>query len=200
MKKKLSKFTLWIAFFFSFWYHLSGDIMKVKVIKVGYLECNCYILEKDGKALIIDPGDDYNKIKAEIKNKQVLGILITHHHFDHIGAINELEKDFKTKEYSYANLEEKEYQFENFNFEVIYTPGHSNDSISFYFKEEKIMFTGDFLFHNTIGRCDLEGGDYQVMLKSIKKIKQYSKDIIIYPGHGKISILEREFLNNPYFD
>ena len=62
--------------------------MKITQIPVGYLEANCYILEKDGKILIIDPGDDYDKIKQKIQNKKIIKILITHHHQDHIGAIN----------------------------------------------------------------------------------------------------------------
>ena len=174
--------------------------MNIKVIKVGYLECNCYLLEKDNKVLVIDPGDDYNKIKKEIKDNKVLGILITHSHFDHIGCVNNLIKDYQVEVYNYQNTEEKEYNIDNFKFNIIHTKGHSKDSITFYFKEENIMFTGDFLFYDTIGRCDLEGGDYNEMLNSIDKIKQYSKDITIYPGHGRISTLEREFLNNPYFN
>lgn len=174
--------------------------MNIKNIKVGYLECNCYILEKDNNVLIIDPGDDYEKIKEEIKDKNVLGILITHHHFDHIGCIKEIENEYNVKIYSFNNLEEKEYQIGNFKFVCIYTPGHSNDSVTYYFKEDNVMFTGDFLFYDTIGRCDLEGGNYGEMLKSIENIKKYSKDIVIYPGHGRDSTLEREFLNNPYFN
>ena len=60
------------------------------------------------------------------------------------------------------------------------------------------MFTGDFLFYDTIGRCDLEGGDFDVMKESIQKIKEYSKEIIVYPGHGIKTTLKREFSCNPY--
>ena len=174
--------------------------MNIKIIKVGYLECNCYILEKNNKVLVVDPGDDYDKIKEELKDKEVLGILITHSHFDHIGCIKDIVNDYKVEVYSYDNLEEKSYEIGCFKFNVIHTPGHSPDSICFYFEKNKIMFTGDFLFYDTIGRCDLEGGDYQVMLQSIKKIKQYDKEITIYPGHGIKSTLEREFKYNPYFN
>ena len=174
--------------------------MNIKIIKVGYLKCNCYILEKDDNVLVIDPGDEYQKIKEEIKDKNVLGILITHHHFDHIGCISNIENDYNTSTYSSDNLEEKEYQLGEFKFEVIYTPGHKSDCVTYYFKEENIMFTGDFLFYDTIGRCDLKDSDYGEMLKSIEKIKKYSKDIVIYPGHGRNSTLGREFLSNPYFN
>lgn len=174
--------------------------MNIKVIKVGYLKCNCYILNKGNNVLIIDPGDEYPKIKDEIKDRNVVGILITHHHFDHIGCISDIENEYNTKTYSFDNLEEKDYQIGEFKFEVIYTPGHNNDCVTYYFEEEGIMFTGDFLFYDTIGRCDLEGSNYQEMLKSLDKIKKYSKDIVIYPGHGRNSTLGREFERNPYFN
>lgn len=173
--------------------------MKITNIKVGYLQCNCYILEIDNKVLIVDPGDEYNKIKKELTKKEVLAILNTHSHFDHIGCIKDLIKDYNVEIYSYNNIEEKEYNIGPFTFEIIYTPGHSPDSITFYFKEEKIMFTGDFLFYDTIGRCDLEGGNFNAMKKSIQKIKQYDSDIIIYPGHGIKTTLAREIKKNIYF-
>jgi len=176
-----------------------GILMKIKNIKVGYLECNCYILEVGNKVLIVDPGDEYDKIKKELEGKEVLGILNTHSHFDHIGCIDDLVRDYDIEVYNYENLEEKEYSIGPFRFEVIYTLGHSVDSITFYFKKEKVMFTGDFLFYDTIGRCDLEGGNFDVMKESIDKIKKYNFDIIVYPGHGIKTTLEREFKNNSYF-
>jgi glyoxylase-like metal-dependent hydrolase (beta-lactamase superfamily II) len=170
--------------------------MILKKIKVGYLETNCYILIKDKDALIIDPGDEYEKIIKETKNLNILGILITHHHFDHVGALN----NFKNIEiYDSTNLEEKEYSIKKFKFKVIKTKGHTDDSISFYFEEEKIMFVGDFVFKNSIGRTDLETGNYEEMKKSIKKIKTYPKNTKIYPGHGEETTLEMELKNNPYF-
>jgi glyoxylase-like metal-dependent hydrolase (beta-lactamase superfamily II) len=64
--------------------------MEIKKIEVGYLECNCYIIENDNKVLVIDPGDEYYKIKPYLVDKEVVGICITHRHFDHIGAIKEM--------------------------------------------------------------------------------------------------------------
>ena len=174
--------------------------MNIKIIKVGYLECNCYIIEKNNKVLIVDPGDEYDKIKPNLKSKKVLAILNTHNHFDHIGCIKDIVRDYNVEVYSFDNLEEKEYEIEDFKFSVIFTPGHTPDSICFYFKKDKVMFTGDFLFYDTIGRCDLKDSDYGEMLKSIEKIKKYSKDIVIYPGHGRNSTLGREFLSNPHFN
>lgn len=174
--------------------------MKINCIKVGELQCNCYLLEKDKECLLIDPGDEYSKIKNLIEGKNLRSILITHHHFDHIGCVEKLKKEYNILVYDDENLKEGKNKIGEFELEVIATKGHSKDSISFYFKEEKVMFTGDFLFFNTIGRCDLEGGDEQEMLESIEKIKKYEDDITIYPGHGPSTTLEREKKYNPYFD
>lgn len=170
--------------------------MKIKTLKVGYLQTNCYILEIDNDVIVIDPGDEYEKIKNEIKNLNVCAILITHHHFDHIGAL----KHFNNIDiYDYNNLKEKTYNIGKFNFDVIYTKGHTNDSITYYFKETNNMFVGDFVFKNSIGRTDLETGNINEMLKSINKIKKYPKKTNIYPGHGEKTTLEEEMKNNPFF-
>ena len=144
--------------------------MQVNRLVVGDLETNCYILINNNKCLIIDPGDEYEKIKNEVSNKEVVGVIITHHHFDHIGALNYFNKSLILDK---SNLEEKEYDINGFKFEVIYTPGHKEDSITIYFKEQNIMFTGDFIFKGTIGRMDLEGGNALDMKKSLDKLKKY---------------------------
>ena len=81
---------------------------------------------------------------------------------------------------------------------MIYTGGHRNDLVTYYFYEDDIMFTGDFLFKECIGRMDLEYASYLEMMKSIEKIKKYNDDIIIYPGHGEESTLGYEKENNSY--
>ena len=80
----------------------------------------------------------------------------------------------------------------SFSYEIIKTPGHASDSLTFYFKDEKVMFTGDFLFFHTIGRCDLETSSIEDMKKSLEEIKKYPDDIKIYPGHGRGSVLGEE--------
>ena len=168
--------------------------MKIKTIKVGFLQENCYILNIENEALIIDPGDEYEKILEGLNNLELKAILITHRHFDHIGALNEFKN---IPIYEYKNLEEKEYKIGKFKFEVIYTKGHTSDSVTYYFKETKDMFTGDFLFKESIGRTDLETGNNEEMKKSIEKIKQYP-NVKIYPGHGEATTLKEEKENNPY--
>ncbi len=172
--------------------------MEIKKIVVGALETNCYILKKGEFSLIIDPGCEASKIINEVGDTKVIGIIVTHNHFDHIGALDELKDYYRCSVYDKSNLEEKNYNLNSFNFDVIYTPGHTNDSITIHFNEEKTMFTGDFLFKNSIGRYDLPTGNYSELIKSLRKIKNYDTNIVIYPGHGPSSTLNEELIYNPF--
>ena len=172
--------------------------MKIKTVKVGYLETNCYIVSDDSSCLIIDPGDEVDKIINEIGNLKPVGIIITHYHFDHIGALKKLVDKYNLKIIDYK-LEEKEYKIDNFKFKIIHTKGHDNTCITIYFEKEKIMFVGDFIFKDTIGRIDLENSNELDMFESITKIKKYPNDMILYPGHGEITNLGYEKENNIYF-
>ncbi len=173
--------------------------MKIDRVVVGGLQENCYIISIDDKCLVIDPGDEANKIIGKIGDDIPVGIIVTHRHFDHVGAVTDLVNKYHIKIYDKHNLPEGINTIDKFTFEVIYTPGHKDDSVTIYFKEDKCMFSGDFIFKNDIGRCDLAGGSDADMLKSIDKIKKYDKDIPIYPGHGIHTTLGYEINNNPYF-
>ena len=164
--------------------------MEVKRLVVGPLEENCYIITKDNQTIILDPGAEPNKIINECKNKNVIGILITHHHFDHIGALNEIEE--------YFNLKENQ-KIKNINYKIINTPGHTSDSVTYYFAKEKTMFTGDFIFKGSIGRYDMPTGSYIDIKNSLKKLNKFPDDIIIYPGHGDKTILGNEKINFKYY-
>lgn len=172
--------------------------MEIKKVITGVLDENCYVLKMNNTCLVVDPGDDYNKIKEEIGDAKVLGVLITHAHFDHIGALRDFLTKRSIKIFKRSNLEEKEYAIGDFSFKVIYTPGHSKDSVTFYFEKEKVMFIGDFIFKDSIGRTDLPGGDSQEMNESITKIKTYPEETILYPGHYEETTLKEEITNNPY--
>ena len=165
--------------------------MKVETLEVGFLQTNCYFIIKNNDLIIVDPGAEYKKIKEKIGNYNLKAIFITHNHFDHTDALNELLNDYK--------VEVNPKEVEGFNYVVISNPGHTKDSISFHFIEEKIMFTGDFIFHQTIGRTDLEGGDHKEMIKSLDMIKAYPDGIIIYPGHGPETILGSEKARFKYY-
>lgn len=173
--------------------------MKIDVVKVGMLECNCYLLEINNKVLVIDPGDEADRIINNIGNREVVGIIVTHYHFDHVGALEELVNRYNVKVYDRNNMREGINKIDEFTFEVIYTPGHKEDLITVYFKEEKCMFCGDFIFRDSVGRCDLPGGNIEDMIKSIDKIKKYDRDIVIHSGHGVNTILGYEIDNNMYF-
>ncbi len=166
--------------------------MKIEYIKVGYLETNCYIIEKQGDVLVIDPGDEIEKIMNAIGERNVIGIIITHHHPDHVGAMSELAKRMDAKVYDIHNMREGKMKIGDFSFECIYAPGHKEDEIAIYFEEEKALFAGDFLFRGTIGRCDLPGGCFEDMLASIENILNYPDNTFIYPGHGEATTMREE--------
>ena len=172
--------------------------METKCVVTGFLDENCYLIIKNGTCLVVDPGDDFHKIKEEIGDNKIIGVLITHYHADHIGALRNFLTKRSIKIFKRSNLEEKEYTIGDFKFKCIYTPGHSKDSVTFYFEEEKIMFVGDFIFKDSIGRCDLPGGSESEMKDSINKILEYPDDIKLYPGHYQETTLGDEKTNNQF--
>lgn len=167
--------------------------MNIKKVIVGELEENCYILTKENKVIIIDPGAEAEKIKNEISG-EVIGIIITHHHFDHVGALNELKKCFNVPIIDYQN----KIILEPFDYKIIENPGHTKDSISIYFAYEKIMFCGDFIFQGTIGRTDLPTGSMEKMKNSIKTLLTYDENITLYPGHNEHTTIKKEKENLEY--
>ena len=173
--------------------------MEIERVIVGELNENCYVISKDKECIIIDPGSEFEKIKELVRDRKVVGVLITHHHFDHVGALKEVIAYYHTNYYDFNTLQEGENTLGNFTFDVVFNPGHTKDSISFYFKEKNVMFVGDFIFLDSIGRCDLEGGSFKEIKQSIEKIKKFSDDIILYPGHGSKTMLGYEKMHNSFF-
>ena len=174
--------------------------MNIDTLVLGSLKANCYILSISCKCLIIDPGEEENKIINHIRKEGFtpVGILVTHNHSDHNKSVSILCEMYDIKCYDYNTLFEQTHFLEPFKFKVIYTKGHSEDSISFYFYEYGCIFTGDFLFKENIGRVDLKGGNINDMLLSIEKIKKMDEDLIIYPGHGDKTTLKHELKYNKY--
>lgn len=172
--------------------------MEIKKVITGVLDENCYVLIKNNTAIIIDPGDDYLDIKEAIGENKVLAVLITHSHFDHIGALRNFLTKRSIKIFKKSSLEEKEYTIGDFKFKCIYTPGHSKDSVSFFFEENNCMFVGDFIFKESIGRTDLPGGDNNDMKESLNKLLTFDESITLYPGHDDETTLKYEKEHSPY--
>lgn len=156
-------------------------MLKVITVVTGYLSENCYIVHNDKDALIIDPGDDSNKIISSVGDLNVLGILITHYHFDHVGALDEIKNKYK-KAKLIDFTSKKEQIIGDFKFKIIENYGHTMDSVSYYFEDEKKMFCGDFVFRESIG--NFEDEDMPIMIESLRNFKKLDRNIRVYPGHG----------------
>jgi len=175
-------------------------MMEIERVVTGTLDENCYILKKDDKCLLIDPGSDSDKIKKVMGDSKLLAILVTHSHFDHVGALRDfLKHNRKLMVYKNSNLKDlEEKEIGPFKFKCYYTKGHSSDSISFYFDEDNTLFVGDFIFKNTIGRTDLPTGNETDMKNSLARLAEFNDDTKIYSGHGELTTLGEERKNNPY--
>lgn len=170
--------------------------MRIECVETGYLKENCYVIAINDECLIVDPGDDFDKIKELVGNRKVLAVLITHYHFDHVGALQDVIDLYKVPVIDYES--DNHQKIGPFEFEIISTPGHKEDCVTYYFKDDEVMFVGDFIFKDSIGRCDLDGGDFSKMQKSLEMIKNYDASITLYPGHGGKTTLGYELENNPY--
>ncbi|MDI6452624.1 MBL fold metallo-hydrolase [Peloplasma aerotolerans] len=196
--------------------------MKIEKITLGNLRSNCYILSENKNALIVDPGyesqDVINYVNSNDLN--VEAIYITHCHFDHIGGVKQLKELYNPKVYaprkdsmwidnpSYNQLgyitpvdqwvnEGDEIQFSSKTFIVYETPGHSPGSTVLY--NDRVLFSGDTLFFQSIGRTDIPLSDSKIIYQSVKKIYDlFDDDVIVYPGHGKPTSIFHEKNNNPF--
>ena len=203
--------------------------MKVETCIVGDLETNCYLVydETTKKCLIIDPGADGDMIISDCENLELKpeAILLTHGHFDHIGAAKELSDEFGIP--IYAGEEEKDVLSDPRNnlseafslpmvlevrhflkdderkllaglfFRVIKTPGHTKGGICFYFPAESVLISGDILFNESYGRTDFPGGSMKEMISSIERLLELPDDVAVFPGHGPGTTIGWERLHNP---
>ncbi|WP_062552155.1 MBL fold metallo-hydrolase [Peptoniphilus phoceensis] len=204
--------------------------MEYKIIKlvVGQLQENCFILFDENKdAFIVDPGaSSENIIEAIEKNSlNIKYILLTHGHFDHVGAVASLAKKFKAPVYLskkdrkfletpaevrvssfgmeieaadvdvFVN-ENDEIPFSEGLIKVIETPGHTLGSVCYLFNN--FLFAGDTLFNGSIGRTDFPESDHSLMIESLKKLKKLDDEIYVLSGHGPESQMSYEKISNPY--
>ncbi len=206
--------------------------MKVKTIPTGFLEENCYIIDiGNGNAVAIDCGDDSEKILNYLSSNSLIlkKILLTHGHFDHINAVEEIAEKTGAEVFIHKNDEPMlKSARENLAYSI---PGYTfipfsgqaktiedgdiikQDNLEFkvmhtkghtqggvcYTCEDSI-FSGDTLFAGEVGRTDFPGGSYTEILASVKKLASLEGDYIVYPGHGPSSTLEIERKTNMYMN
>ncbi len=198
--------------------------LNVKRMVVGPVRTNCYIISRkeSDKAIIIDPGDEADEIERKLKTYGLMpvAILLTHGHFDHIGAVQTLKTHFGIKVYLYN--EEKqvinsdmnlgrafgvtvtgradefvndgdELIIDDIKFKVIHTPGHTIGSCCYYLEEEKVLFSGDTLFCCSHGRTDFPTGSQSAIIRSIvDKLLILDSDTHVYPGHEEETTIGSE--------
>ncbi len=199
--------------------------MNIEKLVLGSLEVNCYLLTHNGEAIVIDPGAEAEKIINAIEEKccTLTKILLTHGHFDHIGAVADLKEKTGAKAYIHSgdremlsdNTKNLSFMAEGIKLttadelldditsipladtevKVHFTPGHSRGGVSFLWGDN--LFAGDLLFKNSIGRFDY--GSLRVELMSLKYLMETFEDSVkVYPGHGPSTTIGEERENNPY--
>ena len=205
--------------------------LQIAHYMVGPVQTNCYFaINKETKeALVIDPGEEAARLMQQIKAQglTVAAILLTHGHFDHAGAAEELsalcnapvyahEAEKETLESEKLNAcwmigkketyradlfvkDEQELDLAGFHIRVLFTPGHTKGGCCYYFPYENVVFSGDTLFQMSVGRTDLEGGSMSQIVRSIQeKLMPLPEQTVVYPGHGEATTIETERMYNPY--
>jgi hydroxyacylglutathione hydrolase len=206
--------------------------MDVRSFTVGPVAENCYIARRDhaDTGIVVDPGDDSERILAAIDRLgiSVEAILITHCHFDHIGAVAPVAKatgapvwcprievpvladimsyvpwpGFGPYESYQADREVsggERLDIAGLDIDVLFTPGHSPGHVTYSIARETALFSGDVLFKGSVGRTDLPGGDWDTLLESIRSlVERFPEESIVYPGHMGITTLGAERATNPF--
>jgi glyoxylase-like metal-dependent hydrolase (beta-lactamase superfamily II) len=208
-------------------------VIDVRMFTVGPVQENCFIVRRKGAdtALIVDPGDEPQKLLRAIESlgvKTVEAILVTHTHFDHIGAVApvaeatrapvycpELEKEvlanimdyvpwpgfgpFESYEADLTVSGGESLTLAGLTLDVHFTPGHSPGHVTYAVADAPALFSGDVLFQGSVGRVDLPGGDWPTLLGSIESlINAYPAETTVYPGHMGMTTLGRERASNPF--
>ncbi|MFN2616172.1 MAG: MBL fold metallo-hydrolase [Thermoleophilaceae bacterium] len=206
--------------------------MDVRMFTVGMIQENCFLFRRDGSdhALIVDPGEEGDKLLGAIDELGVKldGILLTHTHFDHVGAVApvaratgaevwvpELERrvladinsfvpwpefgPFESYEAEHTLTGGEKLELAGFEIDVIFTPGHSPGHVTYSIPDEAAIFSGDVLFQGSVGRTDLPGGDGDTLLASLRALVDgLPSETTVYPGHMGITSLGAERATNPF--
>lgn len=209
---------------------MANQKLEFEQLVVGPLEVNCYIVREvaSGEVAVIDPGAEPEKILARLKTGSVKYIINTHGHGDHIGGNRRLWEDLKCpiliheedapalpdpqinlSLYLAAQVisppaewllkDGDEIMLGTTPLNVFHTPGHTPGSICLY--SDGLLFSGDLLFYESVGRCDLPGGSYPVLQESLKKtVLAFDSFTRVLPGHGPETTVAHEIKHNPFFD
>ena len=208
-------------------------MIDVRMFTVGPVQENCFIVrEKNAeRAVVVDPGDEADRLLEAIESlgiKTVEAILLTHTHFDHVGAVAPVAKatgapvycpeletmvlanimdfvpwpgfgPFESYEADHTIAGGETLELAGLTIDVIFTPGHSPGHVTYAIRGEDALFSGDVLFQGSVGRVDLPGGDWPTLLASIESlVDAHAPETTVYPGHMGITTLGRERATNPF--
>ena len=203
-------------------------MLHIADFAIGPLETNCYVVYNDTEAVAVDPGGPPHPVLDFLQQKKLklMHILLTHLHFDHTYGVSELVKAtgatvlaseddrymLETEPgkggvwslplvtpYDYTGLPEGALPLLGSSCIVLATPGHTPGGLSFYFPDAQAVFSGDSLFHSSIGRTDFPRGDTNTLLQSIRsKIFTLPEETRVYPGHSGQTSVGEEKRNNPF--
>ncbi len=206
--------------------------MDVRAFTVGQVAENSYIFRRDGsnEALIIDPGDEAPLLLGAIEKLELdlKAILLTHTHFDHVGAVAPVARETGAPVYcpelevpvladimafvpwpGFGPFESwdaeetvkggEKLELAGFEIDVLFTPGHSPGHVTYVVPDEAAMFSGDVLFQGSVGRVDLPGGDWPTLAESLRMlVEDHPPETTVYPGHMGITTLGAERASNPF--
>jgi hydroxyacylglutathione hydrolase len=206
--------------------------MDVRMFTVGPVQENCFLFRADGsdRGLIVDPGEEADRILGAIDELglSIEAVLVTHTHFDHVGAVapvakatgapvyvSEIERPvladimryvpfagfgpYESYEADHVLNGGETLELAGFEIDVLHTPGHSPGHLTFSVPAEHAIFSGDVLFQGSVGRTDLPGGDWATLLASIGTLVDgLPEDTTVYPGHMGITSLGAERRTNPF--
>ena len=194
-------------------------MLKIHTLPLGAYQTNCYIIHADTSktCCVIDPGYDPEEILDYLSRQGLAlqAILLTHGHFDHVGAVKDLaaetgcpvyihEEDLSLPPmitagklyYTHTYAEGDTLTLAGLSIRVLHTPGHTPGCVCL--QTENALFSGDTLFAGSCGRTDLPGGDWATIARSLKRLTQLETDLLVFPGHGGSSSLAQEKRYNPY--
>lgn len=207
-------------------------MIDVRMLTVGPVQENCFIVRAEGseRAVMVDPGDEPEKLLGAAKDLgvEVEAIILTHTHFDHVGAVAPVARATGAPVYCpeletvvLANIMDfvpwpgfgpfesytadhtvsggEELELAGITFDVIFTPGHSPGHVTYAVRGEDALLSGDVLFNGSVGRTDLPGGDWPTLLSSLDLlVSSFGAETVVYPGHMGITTLGRERATNPF--